>query len=359
MDENKTNNFDAEGLVKLSHFIEIGKAISRSNTIEDTLEQVMQQIGDIFAPEYWSLLLKEQDSNKLKFAVAIGEGSKKLIGKTLLADEGIAGWIAANKEAVLTDDVDNDPRFSDRVDGFTGFKTKSIIGVPLVSGQTVFGVIELINKLDGKPFSEFELKILTTIADFAAIAIEKAYFYRALQKLTSSDALTGLHNKSSFDSFLNIELQLKERYNTPSSLIIINIDNFKILNDTWGHEAGDKVLVSMSEILKQATREVDKPCRYSGDEFIVILPNTTEEHAQICCERIKDMLDYENTLQKVPRYSATIAVYSLTSSDKSTVMGLLDAALNNEKIKKEQADLANVAKHLNEMLFEERSELKK
>lgn len=350
---------DDAGLIKLAHFIEIGKAISRSHTIEDTLDQVMQQIGDIFAPKYWSLLLKEQESNKLKFAVAIGEGSEKLLGKTLLPDEGIAGWIASHKEAVLIDDVQKDTRFSSRVDGFTGLETKSIIGVPLVSGETVFGVIELINKMDGKPFTDFELKILTTIADFAAIAIEKAYFYRVLQKLASSDSLTGLHNKNSFDSFLNIELQLKERYNTPSSLLIINIDNFRILNDTWGHEAGDNVLQTLAKILKQATREVDKACRYNGDEFIVILPNTKEEQALILKQRIQDMLDYENTLLKTPRFHATMAVYSLTSSDKSTVMGLLDAALMAEKTRKEQADLANVAKHLNEMLYEERTEHKK
>jgi len=359
MSEKKPLDPDNQGLIKLSHFVEIGKAISRSNTIEETLEEVMHHIGDIFAPEYWSLLLKEPESDKLKFAVAIGDGSEKLIGRTLLLNEGIAGWIASHKEAVITDDVQNDSRFSKRVDNFTGFETKSIIGVPLISGETVFGVIELINKIDGQNFTPFELEVLIAIADFAAIAIEKAYFYRALQKLSTCDPLTGLHNKSSFDSFLNIELQLKERYNTPSSLLMINIDNFKILNDSWGHEAADKVLQSMAEILKQATREVDKPCRYGGDEFIVILPNTQEEQCKILVQRIIDMLDYENTLQKIPRYSITIAGHSLTSSDRSTVLGLLDAALHNEKLRKEQADLANVAMHLSDMLYEERSEIKK
>lgn len=347
-----------DDLVKLSFFVDIAKSISRCNTLDETIAQVMKNIGEIFTPRNWSLMLKEPDSDKLKFAVVIGEGSNVLMGKTLMKGEGIAGWIAANKEAVIVDNVQDDPRFSNRVDSFTGFETTSIIGVPLVSGDKVFGVIELINKINGSHFTPLELKILTTIADFAAIAIEKAYYCGALSKLASTDPMTGLYNRGAFDKYLNNELQLKERYDTPLSLLMLDIDDFKIINDSYGHQAGDEVIICLAKILKQATREVDKPCRYGGDEFIVIMPNTSIEQCQVLKDRIQSMIDYENTIDGAVPFKVSIGAHSLTSGDKTTELGLLDAALYKEKANKEPVDVANMSKNLNQMLAEERASKK-
>ncbi len=352
---NNTNN-GIDDLVKLSFFVNIAKSISRSNTIDETLEQVMKNIGEIFTPKNWSLLLKEPESDNLKFSIVIGEGGSKLMGRTLMPGEGIAGWIAENKESVILDNVKNDKRFSSRVDSFTGFETASIIGVPLCSGDKVFGVIELINKINGSNFTPMELKILTTIADFAAIAIEKSYYSRALKKLASCDPMTGLYNRGSFDKFLSNELQLKERYNTDLSLLMLDIDDFKTINDTYGHQAGDQVIISLSNIIKEAVREVDKACRYGGDEFIVILPNTNKEQCEILRQRIKDMIDYENTLEgKIP-FKVSIGSHFLTSGDKTTELGLLDADLYKQKSAKEPVDIENISNNINQMLAEERAE---
>lgn len=356
MTEIDTKNSPIDELVKLSFFVDVAKSISRCNTVDETLEQVMKNIGEIFTPRHWSLLLKEPDSETLKFAVVIGDGSNKLKGRTLLKGEGIAGWIAANKEAVIIDNVQTDKRFSSRVDGFTGFETTSIIGVPLCSGDKVFGVIELINKINGTHFTPLELKILMTIADFAAIAIEKAYCSRALRKLASCDPMTGLYNRGSFDKFLNNELQMKERYDSPMSLLMLDIDDFKVINDTFGHQAGDQVIISLANILKEATREVDKVCRYGGDEFIVILPNTNRDQCEILRQRIKDMIDYENTLDGTVEFKVSIGAHSLNSGDRTTELGLLDAALYKEKARKEPADIANMSNNLNQVLAEERAE---
>jgi len=351
---NSANSIDE--LVKLSFFVDIAKSISRCNTVDETLEQVMRNIGEIFTPRNWSLMLKEPDSETLKFAVVIGHGSDVLVGRTLLKGEGIAGWIAANKESVIIDNVQADPRFSSRVDGFTGFETNSIIGVPLCAGDKVFGVIELINKINGTHFTPLELKILTTIADFAAIAIEKAYCTRALRKLASCDPMTGVYNRGSFDKFLNNELQMKGRYKAPLSLLMLDIDDFKVINDSYGHQAGDQVLISLANILKEVTREVDKVCRYGGDEFIVILPNTTKKQCETLRQRIKDMIEYENTIDGNVKFKVSIGTHSLDSGDKTAELGLLDAALYKEKAKKEPVDIVNMANNLNQVLAEERAE---
>ncbi|MFK5985506.1 MAG: sensor domain-containing diguanylate cyclase [Pseudomonadota bacterium] len=352
----KSSDNGINDLVRLSFFVDIAKSISRSNTIDETLEQVMKNIGEIFTPRNWSLLLKEPNSDTLKFAIVIGEGSDNLVGKTLLIGEGVAGWIAEKKESVIIDNVQSDERFSGRVDAFTGFETTSIIGVPLCSGDKVFGVIELINKINGHHFTSMELKILTTIADFAAIAIEKAYYSRALRKLASCDSMTGLYNRGSFDKFLSNELLLKERYDTPLSLLMLDIDDFKLINDNFGHQAGDQVILSLAKILKAAIREVDKACRYGGDEFIIILPNTNQQQCEVLRQRIKDMIQYENTLNGNIPFKVSIGTHFLTSGDKSTELGLLDAALYKEKANKEPQDVENLVANLNLVIAEERAE---
>ncbi len=356
MPKTQHKSCDIDDLVRLSFFVDIAKSISKSNTIDETIDQVMSKIGEIFTPRNWSLLLKEPDSENLKFAVVIGDGGENLKGKTLLVGEGVAGWIATKKEAVIIDNVQTDERFSSRVDSFTGFETTSIIGVPLCSGEKVFGVIELINKVDGKHFTPMELKILMTIADFAAIAIEKSYFSRALRKLASCDSMTGLYNRGSFDKYLSYELQLKERYNTPLSLLMLDIDDFKVINDTYGHQAGDQVIITLAKILQASIRDVDKACRYGGDEFIVILPNTNKEQCEVLRQRIKDMIKYESSIKGNIAFKVSIGSHFLTSGEKSTELGLLDAALYKEKANKEPIDVENISNNINQMLAEERAE---
>ncbi|MDY7029695.1 MAG: GAF domain-containing protein, partial [Spirochaetota bacterium] len=158
MDSNLQDH-DMDNLVKLSFFSEIGKAITSANTVNQTMEAVMEQIGKIFAPTHWSLLLRDSKSGELKFTIVVGSGVEQLKGKVLPRGRGIAGWIAENGQSLIVEDVKKDTRFDPEIDRETSFTTNSIIGVPLKSRGTVFGVIELINKIDGTRFTALELSI--------------------------------------------------------------------------------------------------------------------------------------------------------------------------------------------------------
>lgn len=351
--ENPALSNDIDDLVRLCFFVEIAKAISRSKTIEETLDRVMEQIGAIFTPEHWSLLLKESDGDGLKFVVVEGENTSKLKGHILPPGEGVAGWIVTNRRSVIIDDVSKDPRFSDRVDNFTQFKTQSIIGVPLLSGDQVYGVIELINKIDGKPFTPYELKILNTIADFAGIAIEKAYYSNTLKKLAQHDSLTGLFNRRCFEQFLNAELESHKRYHTELSLVMIDVDNFKEINDTHGHPVGDEVLKALAEITQGSVRAVDKACRYGGDEYIIILPNGTKQDAEVVRQRINEQIGRLNQQKTLPTFSVSIGVHELSDSDDCPILALLDSNLYSEKEKKGN-DIYSLSDNLSDMLDEER-----
>lgn len=351
--DNPAASENIDDLVRLCFFVEMAKAISRSNTIEETLDRVMEQIGTIFTPEHWSLLLKEADGNGLKFVVVEGENSDKLKDRILRPGEGVAGWIMANRRAVIIEDVSKDRRFSERMDEHTRFKTKSIIGVPLLSGDQVFGVIELINKIDGKPFTPYELKILNTIADFAGIAIEKAYFSNTLKKLAQNDPLTGLYNRRCFEQFINDELESHKRYDTNLALVMLDVDDFKNINDTYGHPVGDDVLKALADIVQNAVRTVDKACRYGGDEFIIILPNGHIRDAEKVRDRIKQKIAEHNDKKLMPQFSVSIGVHELSDDDNTPILSLLDSDLYHEKEKK-GTDFHCVGDHLSNMLDEER-----
>lgn len=121
---------------------------------------------------------------------------KELENRRIPVNKGIAGWIVSTGRSIIMEDVSSDDRFDPSIDETTGFKTVSTIGVPLKTRNRVFGMIELINKLNGGTFSALALNILTTIVEFTAI--EKAYSFKALNRFATLDALTGVYNRRAF-----------------------------------------------------------------------------------------------------------------------------------------------------------------
>ena len=347
-----------DDLVKLSFFVDIGKAIMQAKTIDETLQIIMEHIGEIFTPLNWSILIMSPLTGDLTFTVVVGQNADKLRGLKLPKGEGIAGWIAETGKPVIVEDVDKDSRFSGRVDDFTGFKTKSIIGVPLLANGKVFGVIELINKLDGQCFTPFELKVLMTIADFAAIAIEKSYYLRALKRMATRDALTGAYNRGAFERLYCREVEMCRRYDLPLSFLMVDIDDFKEINDTYGHPAGDDVLKNLVELLGDSVRKVDIICRYGGDEFVILMPNTKKDQAMMARRRILERVKYQNSLGMSIIYHVSIGLHSMESGDSEEILELLDSDLYRQKDRKFSKNIENMEEHLEDMLNEERSKLR-
>lgn len=354
------NRNGTEDLVRLSFFVEIAKSIARARTIDETLHEIMHHIGEIFAPLNWSILLKNPRTGNLTFVLVVGQNSAKLRGLQLPKGEGIAGWIAETGQPLIVEDVSKDHRFSARVDRFTGFTTQSIIGVPLKSHERVFGVVELINKLNGESFKPFDLKVLTTITDFAGIAIEKAYYSRALKRLATIDALTGAYNRGAFEKQYAQESEMCKRYDIPLSLLMIDVDRFKEINDTRGHLMGDQVLKNLVELLHESVRKVDSVYRYGGDEFVVLMPNTPKEQAQEVKKRILRRLEYQNSLRPEVPYTVSIGLHSMDTrtGSEAGLLELLDMDLYKEKEKKYHRNIENIEEHLNDMLEEERTKLR-
>jgi diguanylate cyclase (GGDEF)-like protein len=353
MDGDRREQFD--DLVRLSFFADVGKSIAEATTIEQTLGAVMEQIGAIFAPLNWSLLLRDAKTGDLRFTLVIGSGSEALRDQVIPRGRGVAGWIAENGQAVIIDDVSRDTRFDAQMDRLSGFTTRSIIGVPLKTRSRVFGVIELVNKLNGEPFAPLELMILTTIADFAAIAIEKAYYLRALRRIAALDPLTGAYNRRSLFRFLEREKARCARSGSPLSLLIVDIDRFKAINDSLGHEAGDETLRALAEILRKGVRKVDMISRYGGDEFVVIMPDTSPEAAEEVRKRLLDRVDEYNRDARL-RFTISLGLHSAGAEDVDDIFRKADMDLYRGKSLRDEQNIENLPVNLQDLMTDEEEE---
>jgi len=315
---------------RLSAFSAMAQDIVGSLTLAQTIERVMKHIGTLFGPLTWSLLLRDFPTGTLKFVHATGPGAEVIRGLVLEKGQGVAGWVAEHGQPVLVTDAKTDQRFTPIVDALSGFVTKSIIAVPLVTKGKVYGVIELINKLDETHFDDWDLLVLRTIADFAAIAIERAYYLKAVQRLALTDPLTGLANRRAFEQVLEREVEKTRRSRSLFALLILDVDHFKAINDHYGHTAGDEALRAVGQILTATSRKIDLPARLGGDEFAVLLPDTAEGDAPFVVRRIQRALDDYNQGAEVP-LSISIGARIVDPLAPETILAQADRAMYDAK----------------------------
>jgi diguanylate cyclase (GGDEF)-like protein len=276
---------------RLSLFHEVGKTLASTLDLQKILQTIMEKISDFLQPDTWSLLMLDENTQELYFEIAIGAGANKLKDVRLKLGEGIAGWVASNGDPLLVEDVKKDPRFSSKFDELTQFDTHSVVCVPIKGREKVLGVIELINCLGKGSFRNEDIPILKNLADYAAIALENARYVQRIHELTITDDCTALYNARHLHFVLDAEIYRSNRYNYEFSVIFIDLDHFKQVNDTYGHLVGSKLLWMIGDLIKGHLRLIDYAFRYGGDEFVVLLPQTAKENALMVVRRVKDLLN--------------------------------------------------------------------
>ncbi|GAB4482767.1 MAG: hypothetical protein OHK006_01910 [Thermodesulfovibrionales bacterium] len=166
---------------------------------------------------------------------------------------------------------------------------RSLIAIPLVSEDRVYGlfimVSEAVDFLD-----PVQIDLITVLCNQASTSVANAQLHAEIERMATTDGLTGLFNHRSFQEKLTEEIRRMKRYNEPVSLLLTDIDHFKKVNDTYGHPAGDQVLRGVARMIREAIRDIDIPARYGGEEFAVILPKTVDRDARVIAERIRRMV---------------------------------------------------------------------
>ncbi|MCX7943749.1 MAG: sensor domain-containing diguanylate cyclase [Deltaproteobacteria bacterium] len=320
---------------------DISKTLTSSIDISEILKTLMIKVGQFLKAKNWSLLLLDEERQRLRFEIAVGETSELLIGKELSLDEGVAGWVAKSGRAELISNVKEDKRFCSKFDVESKFETKSIICVPLINKGKVLGVIELVNKMEEGRFSEFDMRLLKMIADFTAIAIDNANNFKRVSELVITDDHTSLFNVRYMYDFLSREVSKTLEKGSALSLLFFDLDHFKKINDTYGHICGSAVLRELGYFIKRMIRPGYVPIRYGGDEFVVIMPNTNKtealEFARVLREQIlqhRFLNDLGLSLEIKASYG--VATIPDDASDRNALIALADAAMY--KIKESTRD---------------------
>lgn len=272
---------------ELQAFNEIGRTLASTLELHEVLALIMEKVSEVLRPGHWSLLLVDEARRELVFEIAVGEGAERLKAMRIPLDEGIAGHVARSGKPVLLADARADPRFATRFDEASGLVTGSVLATPLVSRGRVLGVVELVNPSGGRPFGAHDLSTLGALSDYAAIAIDNARAYDRIRELTLRDDHTGLFNARHLWQQLAAEEARSRRTGRPFSLVFLDLDRFKAVNDRHGHQAGSGVLREVGELLARQIRSIDVPVRYGGDEFVVLLPETDRARARIAAERLR------------------------------------------------------------------------
>lgn len=212
---------------------------------------------------------------------------------------------------------------------------RSLIILPILDDeQRCLGVLSVEGPLPGQFVGKIE-QLLSTLAGNASVAITRAMLYQKMERLATTDGLTGLNNHRTFQDHLSSELERSRRYNRTFALILMDIDHFKSFNDTYGHQTGDLVLREIAACIRKSLRQTDVPARYGGEEFAVILPENTKEGARITAERIRHTIESHVVQSDSGPLKVTVslgcAVYPETTTEKSELIECADKALYYSK----------------------------
>ena len=248
-------------------FHDVARALTASLELEEILGAIMDKMAQFFGPERWSLLMVDDKTNELYYAIAVGENAESLRGLRVPIGEGVAGWVAASGNPLVVPDVKLDPHWSAFARNHPELNIHSIACVPVRSGNKTLGVIQLLNsKLD--LMSEYSISFLRILCDYAAIAIQNARSMTLIQELTITDDVTGLFNARHLYSMLDEQVKVGGVF----SLMFMDLDHFKSVNDTHGHLIGSRLLAEVGGLLKRSVGPANSAFRYGGDEFVALFP---------------------------------------------------------------------------------------
>lgn len=309
--------------------LEAINAIAKQTTavldLKDLLVKVCSLVRQSFPGDHVSVLLRDDQELMLR----AHEGSLTLRGSDpeMLIGDAIAWRCMATGRTVVENDVARVPQYLAMFE-----QTRSKMCIPLISFGQTLGVLAL----DSGQLNSFQMtdsQPLESVADICATAIQNAYYVDRVRQLAYIDGLTGIFNRRYFDMRIAQEMERARRYNSNLSVIMLDIDNFKRLNDDFGHLLGDEVLRQVSSVLSQQLRKVDVVCRYGGEEFAVLLPQISAEQAFSVAEKLRrEVAGYR--FSGVPcavTISAGAAAHPIHGGSRDEVMKAADTALYTAK----------------------------
>jgi len=256
---------------------EIAQSMGTSLGVSDTMALISSKLSKIVSWSGCALFLHNPETDSLRCRFAAGVDAPKLLDATLKVGHGLSGWVARNRHTL----INGDPRVTFEAAGIGGdLALNSAIVCPLVYNDTFIGCLGLYH-VEPNHYNEDHRRLLERIAEQAGAVIHNSIVFEQTQEDSLTDPLTGLPNRRSMFVHLSRELARAERLKSEVAIIVMDVDGFKTINDTYGHNVGDYALREVAGALQGALRPYDLCVRYAGDEFIVVIADCSREAAEL------------------------------------------------------------------------------
>lgn len=320
----KRQTEELDALRKLS--INLTSSLDLPDVLDALVSEAMQLIPN--ARDVHIFLYK---SGSLSFGAALDSEGKKNVTWAKPRANGLTYTVAKKGEIIIVEDMQDHPLFTNVPKDWTG----SIIGIPLKVGETVVGVMNMARSSNGG-FSNSELRLLSLLSDQAAVAISNANLHQMISRQAYSDTLTGLPNRRALDERLEEEVQSARRNNYSFAVVMMDLDGFKDVNDTYGHSTGDEVLRLVFNQMARGVRNTDFLARYGGDELTLILTQSDISSAKIVTQKIiegmkKLKFELPNKKKLKLGISGGMALFPLHARNGPDLLRAADAALYQAK----------------------------
>jgi len=234
---------------------------------------------------------------------------------------GLWGWVLDNKKALLTNNPAEDPRSTGIPSGH--IPIKRFLSAPAMIGDSLVGQIALANS--NRDYTDRDLQLITRFASLYAIAIQRKWAEEKLYYLSMHDSLTGLYNRSYFEQEMS---RIEDGRSQSAGIVVCDIDGLKHVNDTQGHQAGDKILQASAQVIKESFRRADVVARIGGDEFAVIIPNADYNSVKSACSRTREAISEYNLAHPDLPLSISIG-YAVSEKMPFNMQELFKEADNN------------------------------
>jgi diguanylate cyclase (GGDEF)-like protein len=330
----ETNRKLTRRLSDLALLYDVSQALASTLDTNQILKVITEKIGVGMGFEGFSILLTDQQQKQLRICSTLDRYAPKLIGQMVDPLQGHFAKAVRKRDLLLLPDLSKLSRLGDDLEYLPG--SGSFLSIPLQYKDRVLGLLNFIRK-DKNDFSVDAVQLLTSVAQQVAMALLNSHLFQEKLDLSVTDELTQLANRRLFQTRLELEWNRARRFNSPLSLLMVDIDHFKVYNDRNGHLLGDKALKELARILEKNTRKVDTVARFGGEEFVIILPGQDRSTAKSVADKLRRAVfngKFTRT-QSQPGGHLTISVgvatYPGDAEDSTVLLNRSDLALYASK----------------------------
>jgi diguanylate cyclase (GGDEF)-like protein len=314
-----------EGGTALDALIDAAAGILAADSLEDTLARIAHHLQALLPYDDLTVYEVDADGTGLRPVFAIGSWVEEIMSETLSVEQGTTGWVVRNRR---TRNVPN-TRFDDisTVVPGTDLDDEAFVCVPLLAHDRVVGTLNVYRVGADRAYTEAEVALVERFATMAALAYEAARQREHLRHQAATDGLTGLLNHRGAQERLRREIEAAAAKGRALSVVVIDLDHFKRINDSHGHAEGDKALAAAAAKLRSVVREGDAVGRLGGEEFVLVLPGVAGEAAAEAAERARTALGDVLVGRRRLESSAGVATYPDDSQEAAELLAHADAAL--------------------------------